>query len=109
MRSIGGEPPLNGKSLFQPVERVIDGGDERERLGRYIGLGQPQRDRSWPDGTRPGRCRSQRQQAPANAVRGEQQGERHERRHIPGDIEDEFPQNRVDQLIAARRFSDQHR
>jgi hypothetical protein len=44
MRSIGGEPPLNGKSLFQPVERMIDGSDEGERLGRHINLGEPQRD-----------------------------------------------------------------
>jgi hypothetical protein len=51
---------------------------------------------------------AQRQQASPNAVRGEQQGKGNEWQHIPGDIEDEFPQDRVDELIATRRFSDQY-
>jgi hypothetical protein len=58
VRGIGGEPALNHKALLQPVERVIDGDDEWERLGWHIGLGQAQRDRSRPDSARLGRCGS---------------------------------------------------
>jgi hypothetical protein len=52
MRRICGEATLNQKALLQPVERMIDGDDERERLGWHIGLGQAQRDRSGPDSAR---------------------------------------------------------
>ena len=41
MRGVSGEPALKHKSLLQPVERVIDGNDERQCLGRDIGLRQP--------------------------------------------------------------------
>ncbi len=49
MRGIGCEPALEGKPLLEPVERAIDRDHQRERLGRHIGLRQPDRDRSRPD------------------------------------------------------------
>src|SRR5580692_4492061 len=33
MRRIGSEPALSNKALLQPVERMIDGSDKRQRLG----------------------------------------------------------------------------
>ena len=82
--------------------------DERERFGRHISLGQAQRDRSGPDSARLSRCGSQWQQAPSHAEGGKPQGESHEGRDIPGDVEDELAQDRVDQLVAARFLGDQH-
>jgi hypothetical protein len=40
VRRIGREASLNHKALLQPVERVIDGDDQRERFGWHIGVGQ---------------------------------------------------------------------
>ena len=52
MRRVGGEAALHQKSLLQPLKGLIDGDDERERLGRHIRLRQAQRDRGRPDRAR---------------------------------------------------------
>jgi hypothetical protein len=109
MRGIGGEAALHDKPLLQPLKRLIDRDDERARLGRHSLLRQAQRDRLRPDRACLGRGRPQRQKAPTDAVRGEQQRNRDKRRHVPRDIEYKFPQDGVNQLIAAGRFGDRYR
>ena len=109
MRGICGEPALSGEPLFEPVERTINRDDQRQCFGWHICLRQADRDESRADSAGLCRYRPQRPQAPANAIGGEQQSNYHEWRHLPRDIEHEFPQDRMNQLVAARNLGHQHR